>query len=558
MPEVVAWPAAVRSGLGRLLARYATDLAVEYVYLCRLRRGVLESCIDHTGAEVALPVVFVPLLARLQERRTLLMIDDLETDSVVREAPELDLSGAFLGVGASDNDGSLLGVVLAHGLTPRHWTNLELERAGDMAVGVSGILLLDRLRQHAERRMRSEERAREVRLQMHMISSRSARASSLAELGRILVRQAPSLLDAEWAVVGIRHAESDWEVHVPSERHEEFDMAFSGSDAPGEALLDHADALEAGRADVTAAEVPQWYAVKEAVGSRSARLTAARLSRGDAVSVVLLCAFPDAELDMGRSHLLDELLEDVRRVVERTVLAEQRMRAASALQRSLLPPRVPELPGFEIARLYKSATDHSRVGGDWYDIVKIDASTTGFVVGDVAGHDIRSAAVMGQLRHVLASQLRDRRRPAGALSATDRYFADLDEDVMATAVVIVVDRSTMTAHMALAGHPPPVLLSGPTARLLPANPGSPIGFGYGGYSELAHPLVPGDTLIAYTDGVVENRTGDLSELLDEFVARFESAGRSVHELINLLDRHSRSGELVDDVAALVVKICPEG
>lgn len=551
------WPSAVRRGLGRLLARYATDLAVEYTYLCRLRRGEIRVCLDPDGAEIALPEPFVPLVRRLEQRSALLIIDDLANDSVLAENDGPALTGAFLGVGAFDESGAMIGAVLAHGLVPRSWTNQELERAGDTALAVTSVFMLDEFRMHAERRLRAEEQARAIRIQMHTISSRSAQASSLPELGRILVRETPKLLDAEWAVVGIRHADSAWELHVPPDRRTEFEEAFGGADdAPGDAILQHGAGLDADRAEIDADEIPEWPRVRRRLGTPTApRLVAVRLAASESLSVVLLCNFA-APLDVRRSRLLDELLEDVRRVVERTAAAQQQAKAASALQRSLLPPRIPDLPGFDIGRLYKSAADHSRVGGDWYDIVQIDSSTTGFVVGDVAGHDIRSAALMGQMRHVLASQLRDRRRPAGALSATDRYFADLDENVMATAVVMVVDRSTHLAHIALAGHPPPVLLSGPNARLLRANPGTPIGFGYGGYLEIGHSLRPGDTLVAYTDGVVENRAGDLSELLDDFVAGFDDTGRTVHELVTFLDRHSRSGELVDDVAALVVKIEP--
>ncbi len=555
MVATAAWPAAIRGGIGRLLAGYGTDLAVEYTYLCQIRRGSIEQCVDHTGAEVAVPFAFLPLIERLQERGVLLMIDDLQTDSVMVETSSRELQGAFLGVSAFDDAGSLLGVLLAHGLTARSWSNRELERAGDMALGVASLLIVDELRHHAERRVKAASQAREIRRQMYTISARSAEAASLPELSRILVRETPNLLNAEWTVVGVRHAKMEWQVYVAPEHQADFDAVFAGTGAPGEALLNYGAHLSDGRAEITVATVPEWEAIRDqlTIGSCE-RLVAATLSSSERLSMVLLCGFSSTDLDMRTDHLVDELLEDVRRVVARTASAQGQIQAALALQRSLLPPRIPQLDGFEIGRLYNSAADNSRVGGDWYDIVQIDSVTTGFVVGDVAGHDIRSAALMGQLRHVLASQLRDRRRPSGALAATDRYFADLDENVMATAVVIVIDQSTKSAHIALAGHPPPVLLSGDQAVVLGPKPGPPIGFGYGGYLEISHTLQTNDTLIAYTDGVIENRTGSLSELLDDFVDALRGAAGSVPELVNFLDRRSQLGELVDDVAALVVRI----
>ncbi len=555
MSSAADWPNAVRGGIGRMLARYGADLAVEDTYLLQLRRHAIVRCIDHTATEIQVPLAHLPLVRRVQERDALLMIDDLQADSVVSVTASTTLQGAFLAVGAFDEAGELIGILVAHGGAPRSWTNRELERAGDTALGLSSLLLLDTLREHAERRLQAEAQARAIRRQMHTISARSAEAATLSELSRVLVRETPLLLDAAWAIVGVRHSESNWRVYVAPERKIEFDELFDGVDAPGVALLQHAATLDAAGEEITTAEVPEWDLIRNSMSDGVERLVGATLSSSNDLSMVLLCGFSAGGGDVRTSHLIDELVEDVRRVVGRTASAQGQIRAASALQRSLLPPRIPDLDGFEFGRLYNSAADHSRVGGDWYDIVKIDGATTAFVVGDVAGHDIRSAALMGQLRHVLASQLRDRRRPAGALAATDRYFADLDEKVMATAVVIVVDQSTQTAHVALAGHPPPVHLSSDGATLLRPTPGSPIGFGYGGYVEMAKPLLPGDTLIAYTDGVVENRTGNLSELIDSFVDALGSAGQTVQELVAFLDQHSRrGGECLDDVAALVVRI----
>lgn len=551
------WPSAVRSGVGRLLSRYASDQGVETAFVCHFQDGVVRRSIDTTGAEIELPEHYLPFVNWLLTRGPLLMIDDLSTDSLISSLPAIDLTGALVGVRAVDETGSILGVLIAHGLTPRSWVNQELERAGDVALAMSSMLTLDLARVYAERRLQAGELARSIRTQMHAISMRSAQAATLPEIARVLVRETPSLLDAAWCVVGIRRADRTWQLHSPPTRRPDFTAAFGGVGSPGDALLDYAAALDDVRTEITDRAVGEWATVRERLGEPDhARLIAARLSKRGDLSVVLLCNFVDVEFNVRRARVLDELLEDVRRVVERTAAAQRQIQTALELQRSLLPPRLPSVAGFEIGRLYNAAAHYSRVGGDWYDIVRIDATTTGFVVGDVAGHDIRSAAIMGQIRHVLASQLRDDGRPAGALASTDRYFADLAENVMATAVVIVVDRATHTAHIALAGHPPPVLLSGPSVTFLRPQPGPPIGLGYGGYADLTLSLQPDDVLIAYTDGVVETRDGNIADLLDGFISRLATADRSVRGLVRFLDQQSRIGELVDDVAALVLRIDP--
>ena len=553
------WPAAVRSGVGRWLALYGADLGVESAYLCRLHRGTITWCIDQTGDMVGLPSVLGPLAERIQERSSLVIVDDLSTDSVAVEASHQTLHGAFLGVGVLNESGALAAILLAYSRTPRQWTNRNLERAGDVAHGMASLVILHEYRTHAETRIGVEVRARELRQQMHKISAQAASAASLPELSRILAKQIPELLGADWAVVGVRDPESDWQVFVPPDRVDEFEAVFDGAAGAGYDLLDYAVGLESETKEVTSVGVTEWPAFRHALGADdSLRMFATALSTTTELSMALLTGSNNSAVDLLTAYAFEELIEDARQAVERTAAAQRQIQAAATLQRSLLPPRLPDLPGFEVGRLYHSAADHTRVGGDWFDVVEIDAATTGFVVGDVAGHDIRSAAIMGQLRHVLASQLRDRRRPAGALTATDRYFADLAENVMATAVVMVIDRSTQRLHISLAGHPPPVLIADGHASLLQARPGPPIGLGYGGYQDMTRSVAANEVLVAYTDGVVETRDHDLSVALQHFVDELQAAATtSVPALIDLLDQRSAKSELVDDVAALVVRIEPE-
>jgi hypothetical protein len=512
---------------------------------------------------VSTPVEVLPLVDRVVERRGLLLVDDLAADSVVGESEEAPEAGAVLAMAASDELGTLLGVLIAKGHTPRSWTNTDIERAGDVAAAITSFLVIDKLRRHAEHRVNAEIRARELRLQMHNIASQSASASSLPELAQVLVTETPGLLGCDWTVVAYRWAGTEWRVDFADSVHRPALQAFFAIDtnsgdgaSAGTALLDFAERRSAGRFEISPQTCDQFSIVKAAFAdSDTASITTVPISHSDdGLAAVMLCSFSSQDLGVRTDYLLDELVSDVQDAVERTASAQREGHTAAMLQRSLLPPRVPALADFEVRTIYHSAADHTRVGGDWYDIVQISDQVTGFIVGDVAGHDIRSAALMGQVRHVLASQLRDRKSPAAALGATDRYFADLAEDVMATAAVIVVDQNSGTSVVSLAGHPPPVVIQNGAASLVEVTPGPPMGFGYGGHLDTPIRLGLADVFISYTDGVIENRVGDLEELLTDFVTAIQAVPQDVDELITFIDKRSQLGELVDDVAALVVQL----
>jgi serine phosphatase RsbU (regulator of sigma subunit) len=240
---------------------------------------------------------------------------------------------------------------------------------------------------------------------------------------------------------------------------------------------------------------------------------------------------------------------------------------AEKLQVSLLtePPQPDDL---EIAVRYRPASSHMHVGGDWYDAFAQPDGATMLVIGDVVGHDLDAAAAMGQIRSILRGLAYDRpTSPARILTRVDNVLAGLDVDHLATALVARIEqppdqaaRGLRTLRWSSAGHLWPLLLHADgTVQTLDSAPERLLGTDdAGSRSNHQATLYPDDTLLLYTDGLVEHgRTG-----VDEGIARLAAAATDLHPLPledycdQLLDR-LLPGRPDDDVAILAVRCHPQ-
>jgi serine phosphatase RsbU (regulator of sigma subunit) len=235
------------------------------------------------------------------------------------------------------------------------------------------------------------------------------------------------------------------------------------------------------------------------------------------------------------------------------------LNTAEALQRSLLgdPPSV---DGLDTAARYLPASRHAQVGGDWYDAFALPDGTTMLVIGDVAGHDAPTAATMAQVRGMLrALASTTAGSPATVLSALDQVLADLDQHTLVTVAVATLDRhadGTATLCWSNAGHPPPVLVCADgRALLLERTPERLLGVAPGVHrSDHQVPLAPGDTLLLYSDGLVERRGAPLDDGFAWVVEEARSLGgqpldRLCDDLLAVL-----GGRVDDDVALLAVRL----
>jgi serine phosphatase RsbU (regulator of sigma subunit)/anti-sigma regulatory factor (Ser/Thr protein kinase) len=227
--------------------------------------------------------------------------------------------------------------------------------------------------------------------------------------------------------------------------------------------------------------------------------------------------------------------------------------ATKALQRSLLPSRLPAIAGLDFAGRYAPGAELG-VGGDWYDVFPLSDGRIGIVIGDVAGHGFPAAVVMGRLRSALRAYALDNDAPEVVLDKLDRKASHFEAGVMATVAYAVVEPTAGRLTLCLAGHLRPVLaVPGRRGEFVDAPVDPPIGFALKGRSRRSHVIEvpPGSTVCFYTDGLIERRDRPidigLSELLDA-VAAVPSETVCEELMAEFVDGQATA----DDVALLVV------
>ena len=280
----------------------------------------------------------------------------------------------------------------------------------------------------------------------------------------------------------------------------------------------------------------------------------------DAMLVVRLS--PRLRRDDGYFDFLRLLAGALTQALESVRIREAERQWYEELQRSLLA-RPADYPGVEVAVRYQPAAEIAQVGGDWYDAFRAPDGSLALVVGDVAGHDERAAASMGQIRNMLRGVAQTgQAEPSTVLSLLDGAIDGVELPGVATAVLGELAPAGPDGSMHLrwsnAGHPPPVLLE-PTgaASLLETEPDLLLGLEVGTDRHDHHlDLLPGSTLVFYTDGLVERRGERLEKGLDWLLGQvrgrdhLDADGLSDHLLDQL------QGRSEDDVALLVVRITP--
>lgn len=235
-----------------------------------------------------------------------------------------------------------------------------------------------------------------------------------------------------------------------------------------------------------------------------------------------------------------------------------------ALQQALLTAP-PQTPGLQIVTRYMPATSGNEIGGDWYDAYVQPDRTPMLVIGDVVGHDIHAAASMGHMRSLIRTVgYTTGGTPADILSQSDAAARGLGVAVLATAVIACVqnlDAGSARLQWTNAGHPPPILITRHGPRLLDAAPDRPLGMG----AKLARPrhnhVVPlerGDTVLLYTDGLIERVDEDLDAVIARLMTALDHA-RSA-ELGELCDHvlAERGDGTTDDIALLAVRLHDAG
>ena len=188
---------------------------------------------------------------------------------------------------------------------------------------------------------------------------------------------------------------------------------------------------------------------------------------------------------------------------------ESQQLVALTLQRSMLPQQLPTLEGLKAESVYLPGRGDTEVGGDWFDLIPLSTGRTGIVIGDVMGRGIHAAAVMGQLRAATRAFAVLDLAPATVLHHLDELVVALDSIQLVTCVYGVFDPATATLTIANAGHLPPLLMHDGSVERMDLDSGTVLGIGDTRFVQRDVRLSPGDTLVLYTDGLVETRGSDL-------------------------------------------------
>ena len=235
-------------------------------------------------------------------------------------------------------------------------------------------------------------------------------------------------------------------------------------------------------------------------------------------------------------------------------------RAIQILHEVLIRPEFPVVEGFDIAARYLSADRDSALGGDWYDVFELPDHRIMIVIGDVAGHGIRAARLMAKLRHATRAYACIDPDLVSVLKHLDEFLDHFSTpDEFATIQLAVLDPGTGGIDLVSAGHPPPLLVDGRGARLLPVSPLPPIGWGHassGGPHPVHATLGAATGLVFYTDGLVERRGENLDEGFQR-LARGLAGSATSEELCDAAVSACLGGrQRNDDVCVIAVRRQP--
>ena len=190
--------------------------------------------------------------------------------------------------------------------------------------------------------------------------------------------------------------------------------------------------------------------------------------------------------------------------------SREQIAMAESLQRSVVLDRAPRFAGLDVSARYQPASSY-QLGGDWWDAFELSDGRIALAVGDVAGHGVSAASAMTQLRTALRAYLYEGHGPDECLDRLDRLMDGLLDQRVATAVVAVLEPATGRVRLASAGHPQPLLVRGSAAAEVGVTSRPLLGVGWGTSTAAELVLEPGDTLLVYTDGLIEQRGVDLAE-----------------------------------------------
>jgi GAF domain-containing protein len=310
--------------------------------------------------------------------------------------------------------------------------------------------------------------------------------------------------------------------------------------------------LVAGARDAEHLRIARELALHSAV-------TVPLIARGRTLGVI---TWVSAESQRRYTQADVEFAEDLARraavSIDNSELHSETLAVAVQLQHAVLPATLPAIDGAEVAACY-SPSGRTEVGGDFYDVVALPDGRVAIFVGDVMGRGVQAAASMAQMRSAVRAYIAVDPSPEVVLTKLDRMLAHYGDDQFVTLVYLLVDAAHDSLLLANAGHPAPILLRADTSvEHLPAADGGPLAISEG-RPRRQHCLVfaPGDSLLVFTDGLIERRTEDIDEgrarLSAALVALAETdLGVGLRDIVAAVADETQN----DDVAAVALRRHP--
>lgn len=475
------------------------------------------------------------------ERGEPLVIGDAREDPLVRDNPAVTEFGvvAYAGMPLTDDHGNVLGALCAIDGVPRSWSEDELRVLADLARDCRNELRLRLSRLDAQR---ERDRRDRVEAQLQAEINRSRRMLAIAE----------SLNEAR-TVEGIRGRLSRQLGSIPGFASVQLHLA------------------EALRHDPpTVSSTVLSAAFQRHVVGLGRSVCAPVVGSSGLLGVIEMTWQVPRTLDETERNTTAALASYVAQALERSQLIERRVGVAHQLQSAMLTT-LPELPGLRMAACYVPAGAEEWVGGDWYDAIRLPPTgdsdvVVALTVGDVIGHDIPAAAVMGQARAMLRQAAFDRPGggPADVFTSFERACAALEIEATGSAVLAFLERSSTTGDWTMtwtsAGHPPPLLAcpGGQVQRLELDPEKQGMLFGYRDVYDVARvdsriELPRGCTVLFYSDGVIEVPGLHIDEQIDELAdVLFECQTRGPQHVVDTVSMSFGIGH--DDVVALAVQV----
>ncbi|MEU5536444.1 SpoIIE family protein phosphatase [Streptomyces sp. NPDC020362] len=327
-----------------------------------------------------------------------------------------------------------------------------------------------------------------------------------------------------------------------------------------------ADLTPAGRAMATG--MPLFFANREELAHlypKAPQLTDKQAwaflplhSSGRPIGVLLLAHNTPHRFTAAERSILTPLAGLIAQALDRARLYDVKHGLAHALQQTLLPHALPTVTGLDVAARYLPASHGVNLGGDFYDLIRLTDTTAAAVIGDVQGHDMSAAALMGLARMAVHSHATAGAAPDQVLTRTDRDLADLNASRFVSCLYAHLDLARHQVTLASAGHPPPLLRHpGNRAHAVAIHPGPPLGVGLGthSYPLTTLPLGPGALLALYTDGLVELPGIDIAQTIADLADRLgEWSDLPLHQLVDsLVHRTRQATRHTDDIALLLLR-----